>query len=106
MQEGYPLESTRRLSQAEILDYGARMTEYRGRSDLRYYKGTEYANSVEALARRRVSEAFASNGISPNSLFVNVQPLSGRTCQQCGLHCPIECWRYRDGYGISSPVVT
>ena len=25
--EGYPLESTRRLSQAEILDFGARMTE-------------------------------------------------------------------------------
>ena len=75
--EGYPLESTRRLSQAEILDYGARLTEYRRRSDLRYYKGTEYANIVEALARRRVSEAFASNVISPNSLFVNVQPLSG-----------------------------
>ena len=75
--EGYPLESTRRLSQAEILDFGTRMTEYRRRSDLRYYKGTEYANIVEALARRRVAEAFASDSAPPDSLYVNVQPLSG-----------------------------
>ena len=75
--EGYPLESTRRLSQSEILDFGARMTEYRRRSDLRYYKGTEYANIVEALARRRVAEAFASEQAGADSLFVNVQPLSG-----------------------------
>ena len=75
--EGYPLESTRRLSQAEILDFGTRMTEYRRRSDLRYYKGTEYANIVEALARRRVAEAFASDTAPPDSLYVNVQPLSG-----------------------------
>lgn len=75
--EGYPLESTRRLSQADILDYGSRLTEYRRRSDLRYYKGTEYANIVEALARRRVAESFATHDHAADSLFVNVQPLSG-----------------------------
>ncbi|MCY4008603.1 MAG: serine hydroxymethyltransferase [Anaerolineaceae bacterium] len=75
--EGYPLEATRRLSQAEILDYGARLTEYRRRSDLRYYKGTEYANIVEALARRRVAESFATQEHPADSLYVNVQPLSG-----------------------------
>ncbi|MCY4464760.1 MAG: glycine cleavage system aminomethyltransferase GcvT [Chloroflexi bacterium] len=75
--EGYPLESTRALSQADILDYQQRLPEYRRKADLRYYKGTEYANMVESLARRRAAELFAANGCSPDQLFVNVQPLSG-----------------------------
>ena len=37
--EGYPLESTRKLSQAELLDYDARLPEFRRNADLRYYKG-------------------------------------------------------------------
>ena len=75
--EGYPLESTRKLTQAEILDYNARLPEYRRLSDERYYKGTEYADVVEALARRRTAEVFAANGYKPEQLYVNVQPLSG-----------------------------
>lgn len=75
--EGYPLESTRRLSQDEILDYNARLPEYRRNADERYYKGTEYANIIEALARRRAAELFAPPHIHPDALFVNVQPLSG-----------------------------
>lgn len=75
--EGYPLENTRTMSEAELLDYHARLTEYRRTSDLRYYKGTEYANMVESLARRRAAELFAANGFSADQLFVNVQPLSG-----------------------------
>lgn len=75
--EGYPLEETRTLTQAEILDYEARLPEARRQADLRYYKGTEYANIVEALARRRAAELFANGQYSANSLFVNVQPLSG-----------------------------
>jgi glycine hydroxymethyltransferase len=75
--EGYPLESTRQLSEDEILDYNARLPEFRRIADERYYKGTEYANIVESLARRRGAEVFAANGLRPEQLFVNVQPLSG-----------------------------
>ena len=75
--EGYPLESTRQLTEAEILDYPLRLAEFRRLSDERYYKGTEYANIIESLARRRTAEVFAANGYSPESLYVNVQPLSG-----------------------------
>ena len=75
--EGYPLESTRAMAQADILDYQQRLPEYRRKADLRYYKGTEYANMVESLARRRAAELFAANGRSADQLFVNVQPLSG-----------------------------
>ncbi|MBI5670812.1 MAG: serine hydroxymethyltransferase [Chloroflexi bacterium] len=75
--EGYPLDETRTLTQAEILDYNARLPEYRRFADKRYYKGTEYSDIVEALARRRAAELFAPPGLKPEQLFVNVQPLSG-----------------------------
>lgn len=75
--EGYPLDETRTMTQAQILDYGARLPEYRRLSDKRYYKGTEYADIVEALARRRAAELFATPDYPAEKLFVNVQPLSG-----------------------------
>ena len=75
--EGYPLENSRRMSQAEILDYGLRLPEFRRNADQRYYKGTEYANILESLARRRAAELFAANGYGADDLYVNVQPLSG-----------------------------
>ena len=75
--EGYPLENSRQLTQQEILDYAARLPEFRRNADLRYYKGTEYANIIESLARRRAAEVFAGNGCSADDLYVNVQPLSG-----------------------------
>ena len=75
--EGYPLDSTRTLTEEEILDYPMRLAEYRRYSDERYYKGTEYADIVEALARRRTADVFAANGVKPEALYVNVQPLSG-----------------------------
>lgn len=75
--EGYPLDETRTMSQSEILDYGARLPEYRRYADQRYYKGTEYADIVEALARRRAAELFATPEYPADKLFVNVQPLSG-----------------------------
>lgn len=75
--EGYPLENTRRMDERTILDYNQRLPEYRRNSDLRYYKGTEYANLVEALARRRTATLFANERVSADKLFVNVQPLSG-----------------------------
>jgi glycine hydroxymethyltransferase len=75
--EGYPLEETRTMTQEEILDYNQRLPEFRRNADNRYYKGTEYANVIEALARRRTAEVFANNGYTADDLYVNVQPLSG-----------------------------
>lgn len=75
--EGYPLDNSRRMSQKEILDYSQRLPEFRRNADQRYYKGTEYANMLEALARRRAAEVFAGNGFGADDLYVNVQPLSG-----------------------------
>ncbi len=75
--EGYPDEETRWMTEEEILDYPARLAHYRRYSDPRYYKGVEYADIVEALARRRCAEAFSTPAVSPDQLYVNVQPLSG-----------------------------
>src|SRR4030067_3271300 len=75
--EGYPDEETRWMEQAEILDYEARLAHFRRYSDPRYYKGTEYADVLEALARRRCAELFAATDISTHQIYVNVQALSG-----------------------------
>ncbi len=75
--EGYPHERTRTQTEAELLDYEDQLGFHRRYSDQRYYKGTEYADIVEALARRRCAEAFATPEIPPERIFVNVQPLSG-----------------------------
>ncbi len=75
--EGYPDEETRRMSEAEILDLPARLAHYRRYSDPRYYKGVEYADIAEALARRRCAELFATKTVPADEIFVNVQPLSG-----------------------------
>jgi glycine hydroxymethyltransferase len=75
--EGYPEEETRWMSEKEILDYPARLGDYRRNGDPRYYKGVEYADVVESLARRRAAEAFAANGFTADQIFVNVQALSG-----------------------------
>src|SRR5215216_2081181 len=75
--EGYPEEETRWMSEEEILDYPARLGEYRRNGDPRYYKGVEYADVVESLARKRAAEAFAANGFTADQIFVNVQALSG-----------------------------
>ena len=75
--EGYPREESRRQREADITDIDMELAHYRRYSDPRYYKGVENADLIEALARRRAAELFAANGISPDNLFVNVQPLSG-----------------------------
>jgi glycine hydroxymethyltransferase len=75
--EGYPDEESRWMTEDEILDYPARLAHYRRSGDPRYYKGVEYADAVEALARRRAAEAFAANGFTADQIFVNVQALSG-----------------------------
>ncbi len=84
--EGYPDEDTRLMGEPELLDYEARLAHYRRYSDPRYYKGVEYADLIEALARRRCAELFAGNGYSPDQLFVNVQALSGAPANNAVYH--------------------
>ena len=75
--EGYPDPSVHGSPQEAILDYEVQLAHYRRYSDLRYYKGVEYANVLESLARRRAAEAFATGGVTPDEIWANVQPLSG-----------------------------
>lgn len=75
--EGYPDEDSRWMTEEEILDYPARLAHYRRNSDPRYYKGVEYADIIEALARKRAAHAFAANGFTADQIFVNIQALSG-----------------------------
>jgi len=88
--EGYPPEDWRRLTEEKILDYDARLGEYRRFSDPRYYKGVEYADIVESLARRRAAELFAANGLTADDLFVNVQALSGGPANNAVYHALLE----------------
>ncbi|GJQ34041.1 MAG: hypothetical protein JETCAE01_00510 [Anaerolineaceae bacterium] len=75
--EGYPSEESRWMTEDEILDHPMRLADYRRNGDPRYYKGVEYADAVEALARKRAAQAFAANGFTANDIYVNVQALSG-----------------------------
>jgi glycine hydroxymethyltransferase len=84
--EGYPDEATRWMAEEEILDYDDRLAYYRRYSDPRYYKGVEYADILEALARRRCAEAFAANGVAADEIFVNVQALSGAPANNAVYH--------------------
>jgi glycine hydroxymethyltransferase len=88
--EGYPDEESRWMSEEEILDYPMRLAHYRRNSDPRYYKGVEYADVVEALARRRAAETFAANGYSADQIYVNVQALSGGPANNAVYHALIE----------------
>ena len=88
--EGYPDEESRWLTEDEILDYDLRLGHYRRESDPRYYKGVEYADAIEALARRRVAETFATNGIGADQLYVNVQALSGAPANNAVYHALVD----------------
>jgi glycine hydroxymethyltransferase len=84
--EGYPDDETRWMSEADLFDYTARLNNFRRYADPRYYKGVEYADTVEALARRRCAELFAANGISADQIYVNVQALSGGPANNAVYH--------------------
>jgi glycine hydroxymethyltransferase len=75
--EGYPHADMHGMTEDEILDYESQLAFYRRNGDRRYYKGVEYCNLIEALAQRRAAEVFCPPGMSPEQVFVNVQPLSG-----------------------------
>jgi len=87
--EGYPDEDTRFMDESELMDFDTRLTHYRRYSDPRYYKGVEYADLIEALARRRVAEVFANEKADPDAIFVNVQALSGAPANSAVYHALI-----------------
>ena len=88
--EGYPREETRWLSEAEIVDYPARLVHFRRYADRRYYKGVEYADVAEELARRRCAELFANESVSADDIYVNVQPLSGAPANNAVYHALVQ----------------
>ena len=75
--EGYPDEFSRTQTEEEILDVEKQLIYFHRYSDPRYYKGVEYADTLEALARRRCAELFANENVNADNIFVNVQALSG-----------------------------
>jgi glycine hydroxymethyltransferase len=88
--EGYPDKADQKLTQQEILDYPTRLANFRRFSDPRFYKGTEYADIVESLARRRCAEAFAANNVKPEQIYVNVQALSGAPANNAVYHALVQ----------------
>jgi glycine hydroxymethyltransferase len=50
----------------------------------------EYADTAEALARRRCAETFAANGIPSDEIFVNVQALSGGPANNAVFHALLD----------------
>ena len=75
--EGYPREETGTMREDEILDFPDRLVDFRRYSDKRYYKGVEYADTIEELARRRCAELFANDMVDADDIYVNVQPFPG-----------------------------
>lgn len=88
--EGYPREETRMMSEAEIMDFPARLVNFRRYADKRYYKGVEYADTIEELARRRCAELFANELVPADDIYVNVQALSGAPANNAVYHALVE----------------
>jgi len=88
--EGYPREETRNMSENEIMDFPARLVNFRRYADKRYYKGVEYADTIEELARRRCAELFANEMVEADDIYVNVQPLSGAPANNAVYHALVE----------------
>ncbi len=75
--EGYPALRMRRQEEKELLDFDRQLAYYRRYANRRFYKGCEYADFIESLARKRIARCFATTKIKAEDIFVNVQPLSG-----------------------------
>ncbi len=88
--EGYPPEESRKYREEEIFDYDFQLSYYRRYSDPRYYKGVEYADIVEMLARRRCAELFATDRVKADEIFVNVQALSGAPANNAVFHALLD----------------
>ncbi|NMC69447.1 MAG: serine hydroxymethyltransferase [Myxococcales bacterium] len=75
--EGYPSTKMCTDDEERLGDHAEQLSYVRRYSDRRYYKGVELVDFVEAIARRRMAEAFATEAVPASEIFANVQPLSG-----------------------------
>ena len=75
--EGYPPMRLVASERQWIEDVDYAVVNYRRYASRRYYKGVEYADIIESIAQRRLSELFATEEYPPDSIYANVQPLSG-----------------------------
>ena len=75
--EGYPRKAMMAANPEELAELDVQLANYRRYADRRFYKGTELADILEALAARRVAECFATADFPAHRIYVNVQPLSG-----------------------------
>lgn len=75
--EGYPPLRMTRDEEELLLDFGYELAYYRRYADRRFYKGCDYVHFLEALAQRRIAKCFATDKISADEIYVNIQPLSG-----------------------------
>ncbi|MCL5998430.1 MAG: glycine cleavage system aminomethyltransferase GcvT [Chloroflexi bacterium] len=75
--EGYPHPDMHGLTEEELVNYDEQLAYFRRYADRRYYKGVEYCNVLETLAKRRGAELFCPAGMTPDQVYLNVQPLSG-----------------------------
>lgn len=75
--EGYPSTRMCNAPLPRLMEYSEYLSFYRRYGSRRYYKGVEYADFIEALARRRAAELFANERVPAERIYVNVQSLSG-----------------------------
>jgi len=75
--EGYPSTRMCMAPLKRLEDFSEYMSFYRRYGSRRYYKGVEYADFVEAVARRRAAQLFANERVPEERIYANVQSLSG-----------------------------
>lgn len=75
--EGYPRDVMREESEGDMEDLTRQFTHYRRYANRRFYKGTELVDMVESLAGIRAKQAYATDEVPAEDIYVNVQPLSG-----------------------------
>jgi glycine cleavage system T protein len=75
--EGYPSERMWSLDESALEAFDETFVEFRRYGDRRYYKGCDYVNVVESVAKRRLSHLFANDRVRHDQIYANVQPLSG-----------------------------
>jgi len=75
--EGYPQRSLDDEDEHLLENLGRILVNFWRYSDRRFYRGCEYVNFIEALAKKRAASLFATAKNPPENIYVNVQPLSG-----------------------------
>lgn len=88
--EGYPQLLMEGATESELQDLERQILSYRRYGNRRFYKGTEYADVIEELARERVKTLFATQECPPEKIFANVQPLSGAAANNAVYHALLQ----------------